>query len=251
MLKTFGCGTFHHEADDDELPCQTTTTRKSKARKDNPFATRGLDKFSALLADLDEKRQRIYSQMNPHDISFVRFVYSSTNDFVPIVVKVNNNNKSQELRVVKPRKLDHHHHHHQSDKPAVESSAIIEDESKQPKLGNGEKKVKKKRLNWNLKSFDVWNPCFYVPMVMILILVFLTIFGRTVSALCTCILWYVIPASKGSDRSSSSSNSRKPSKKKDYARGVSEIKKIAINEGLVNSEKKMVVNEEKVKIKKE
>ncbi|RYR06128.1 hypothetical protein Ahy_B06g085921 isoform A [Arachis hypogaea] len=183
MLSHFGCGTFHHEADD-ELPCPTP--RKSKTKKDNPFSTRGLDKFSALLADLDERRQRIYSQMNPHEISFVRFVYSSTNDFVPIVVKVKNNNKSQELKVVKPRKLDHHHHHpHQSDKPTVESSEIM-DESKQPKLENV----------------------------------------------------------KGSNRSSSNSRmSPKNSKKKDYARGVSETKKIVINEGLVN--------EEKVKIKKE
>ncbi|KAL1353609.1 hypothetical protein HN51_017528 [Arachis hypogaea] len=257
MLSHFGCGTFHHEADD-ELPCPTP--RKSKTKKDNPFSTRGLDKFSALLADLDEKRQRIYSQMNPHEISFVRFVYSSTNDFVPIVVKVKNNNKSQELKVMKPRKLDHHHPH-QSDKPTVESSEIV-DESKQPKLENGDKKVKKKRLNWNLKSFDMWKPCFYVPMVMILILVLLTMFGRSVSTLCTCILWYVIPALKGSNRSSSNSRMLpKNSKKKDYARGVSETKKIVINEGLVNnekkdyvrgfSEKKMVVNEEKVKIKKE
>ncbi|XLS99045.1 hypothetical protein HN51_041780, partial [Arachis hypogaea] len=58
--------------------------------------------------------KKVYSKMNPHDISFVRFAYSDNDDFVPIVI-------------------------------------------------------------------------------MILILVFLTVFGRSVATLCTCVLWYVIP----------------------------------------------------------
>ena len=94
MLNLFVCGPFHNEYDDE--PClaspNSSSPRKYKrknSKNNNPYSTRGLDKFSELLADLDEKRQKIYSQTNPHDISFVRFVYSNTDDdIVPVVVKV-------------------------------------------------------------------------------------------------------------------------------------------------------------------
>ena len=112
MLNPFVCGTFHNEYDDEPClasPNSSPRKYKRKVSKNNPYSARGLDKFSELLADLDEKRQKIYSQMNPHDISFVRFVYSNTNDdIVPVVVKVKNNkdqkhSKSQELKVVRAR----------------------------------------------------------------------------------------------------------------------------------------------------
>ncbi|KAK7291055.1 hypothetical protein RIF29_05918 [Crotalaria pallida] len=257
MLKPLVCGTFHHEDDDD---LSFLSPRKSKKKHDNPYSSRGLDKFSELLADLDEKRQKIYSQMNPHDISFVRFVYSNTDDFVPIVVKVknkdkdhnhnhNNNNKhkSEELRVVKARHLT----------PISESrdkSSGIERENlvtmttnvkerkqqqqQQPKLEHEAKDSKKSFFSWNIKMLDLWRPCFYVPMVMILILVFLTLFGRSISILCTCVLWYIIPTLKGTSSSSSSSSSpRKSVKKKDYVRGLNEIKKVVVDEG-TNHKKK-------------
>ncbi|RYR30322.1 hypothetical protein Ahy_B01g055121 [Arachis hypogaea] len=72
---------------------------------------------------------------------------------------------------------------------------------------------------------------------MILILVFLTVFGRSVATLCTCVLWYVILVM--SDTSFSSSSSSKPirktvrnTNKKEYVRGLSEKKMVVMNEGL-------------------
>ncbi|KAL4277381.1 hypothetical protein AHAS_Ahas20G0301500 [Arachis hypogaea] len=54
----------------------------------------------------------------------------------------------------------------------------------------------------------------FVPIViMILILVFLTVFGRSVATLCTCVLWY------------------------EYVRGLSEKKMVVMNEGLNSSSK--------------
>ncbi|XP_015968773.1 uncharacterized protein LOC107492285 [Arachis duranensis] len=49
----------------------------------NPYSTRGLGKFWELLTELDERRKKVYSKMNPHDISFVQFAYSD-NDEVSI-----------------------------------------------------------------------------------------------------------------------------------------------------------------------
>ncbi|XP_061358026.1 uncharacterized protein LOC133302284 [Gastrolobium bilobum] len=251
MLNTCVCGTFQDEYDELCLASPGSSPKKSKTRdSNNPYSTRGLDKFSALLADLDEKRKKIYSQMNPHDISFVRFVSSNTDDFVPIVVKVKNRDqkhKSEELRVVKARNLTLTSK--SLDMSATESTATVE-ERKQPKLESDHKKVTKKSLTWNMTEWDMVKPSFYLPLVMILILMFLTVFGRSVAILCICILWYVIPTLRDG-----SSNQRKSMKKKDYARGLSE-KKVVTNEGVKKkdyvrglSEKKMVVTEGVVKKK--
>ena len=103
MLNHFICGSFHHQEED--VPCSSPKKSKRKeSRNDkNPYSNRGLDKFSALLDDLDERRTKVYSQMSPQDISFVRFAYSNNHDIVPIVVKVKNNkdqkkHKSEELK---------------------------------------------------------------------------------------------------------------------------------------------------------
>ncbi|CAL0322508.1 unnamed protein product [Lupinus luteus] len=254
MLKPFVCGTFHHEDDDNPLLVSPGfSPRKSKRKYENPYSTRGLDKFSELLADLDEKRQKIYSEMNPNDISFVRFVYSNTDDFVPIVVKVKNKDhhkqhRSEEMRVVKARHLTPSK---SMDNTTTKSNAAtVEERKQQPKL-ELEAKKSMKNFSWNM-----WKPSFYVPIIIILILMLLTMFGRSFATLCTCVLWYIIPTLKDF---SSSLNPRKSMHKKDHIRGLSEIKKVVVtNEVNTNrkkdyirgfSEKKMVVNEGMMKKK--
>ncbi|KAJ1385635.1 hypothetical protein SESBI_41512 [Sesbania bispinosa] len=219
MLNPFVCGTFHPEHDEPCLASPGSSPKKSKRkdnRNNNPYSSRGLDKFSELLADLNEKRQKIYSQMNPHDISIVRFVHSNTDDFVPIVVKVKNNkdqkHKSQEI--VKAKNLTPISE--STDKyPPIESTATMEEKGKQPNLESDNRKLAKKSLSWNMKKWDTGKPSFYMPV-------------------------------------GNSSNTRRSSmKKKDYVRVLSEKKMVVVtNEGGKKkdyvrgmSEKKMVVNE--------
>jgi len=236
------CGTFHNEYDDDDpclaSPLSSPRKYKRKDSKKNPYSSRGLDKFSELLADLDEKRQKIYSQMNPHDISFVRFVYSNTDDIVPVVVKVKKNNKdqkhqSQELKGVRSRTALTH---------TSESIMTDTEERNQTKIEKKHRKVGKSNFSW-----DMGKPSFYLPLVMVLILLLLVVFGRSATTLYTSVLWYVISTMTGS----SSSNTRIPTKKKDYVRELSEKKTVTTNEMVKKknyvrgwSEKKMVVNEE-------
>ncbi|CAJ1972829.1 unnamed protein product [Sphenostylis stenocarpa] len=238
MLSPFVCGTFHNEYDDDDpclaSPLSSPRKYKRKDSKKNPYSSRGLDKFSELLADLDEKRQQVYSQMNPHDISFVRFVYSNTNDIVPVVVKVKKNNKdhkhnSQELKVVRARTTLTH---------TSETIITETEERNQPKIETNHRMVAKKNFSW-----DMGKPSFYLPVVMVLILLLLVVFGRSATTLYTCVLWYVISTVKGS----SPSNTRMSTKKKDYVRGLSEKKIVVTNETVKKkdyvrgwSEKKMV-----------
>ncbi|KAF1893920.1 hypothetical protein Lal_00002469 [Lupinus albus] len=163
MLSTFVCGNFHHE-DEDIVSC--SSPRKSKRSKDhsrdnNPYSARGLDKFSELLADLDQRRQKVYSTMNPQEISIVRFAYSNTDDFVPIVIKKNDKrkHKSQELHKVT-----------KDNKSEIEATVAVEVEKRkqQPKLEldkmNKNKNKNKMNKNKSLSRNMLKKPSFYVPM---------------------------------------------------------------------------------------
>ncbi|XP_028796075.1 uncharacterized protein LOC114751582 [Neltuma alba] len=205
MLNHLVCGNFHQEEEDEAYWDSPRKSRKS--RNKNPYSTRGLDQFSALLADLDRKRQEIYSQARPQDISFIRFVSSksSSNDFVPIVIKAkgkDQKHKSEELKV---------RHVASNSQPILEEPAAVE-VPKQSKLGSNEKAEK--------KNFccNVWSrPSFYLPVMLIMILGLLTVFGRSVATICTCILWYTATTVKDS-----SSSRKSIMKKKRYRRGLSE-----------------------------
>ncbi|KAF7817436.1 uncharacterized protein G2W53_031405 [Senna tora] len=216
MLNHFACGTFHREEEEDDPYSYLRSPRKSRSRSHskNPYSTRGLDEFYALLADLDQKRQQIYSQMRPQDISIVRFVSSksNTNDFVPIIVKVKNKeqkHRSEELKV----------RHVSSNTQAVDKCAVEVEST------GGEKQPMKKQSScycWN--HVHMWRrPSLYLPVLVIFILALLTVCGRSFATLCTCILWYIVTAVKDSSSSSSSSTSTKSTnKKKHYTRGMSE-----------------------------
>ncbi|KAE8714387.1 ZCW7 isoform 1 [Hibiscus syriacus] len=91
MFQPFICGAFDPEDEGDRRKLRRNSFRKSKGRKKddkNPYSDRGLDKFSALLAELEQKKQKIYSQTGSQDVSLVRFTYKNSTDFVPIVIKL-------------------------------------------------------------------------------------------------------------------------------------------------------------------
>lgn len=217
MLNHFVCGNFHHQEEDGVVPCSSPKKSKRKDnRNSNPYSNRGLDKFSSLLADLDERRQKVYSQMSPQEISFVRFAYSSNDDFVPIVVKVKNKDqkkhKSEELK------------HLTSFSEQLEKSseeAIVEKKEQQSKLeAHNNKNVS---FSWNMLK----RPSFYVPVAVVFILLFLIVFGKSVATLCTCVVWYVVPilSEYQYDDSSKTRKSITNSKKKDYVkRWLNEMK---------------------------
>lgn len=222
MFSPFICGSFHHHEDEDEplqrqgssSPCSTPrkSSRKNTKNSKNPYSTRGLDKFSALLADLEEKRQQIYSQVGSQDISFVRFVYSNSNDCVPIVVKLKDQSKSDETKDDKQRTA---HNAEALDKslPVETSPAHHELEEKQPRMETDKKTEKRRMLSWNLMLHRLRRPSYYMPVFIVLILLLLAFFGRSVTILCTSIGWYLVPAL----------SSIRPSKKKQLVRRFSEI----------------------------
>lgn len=242
MSKLFICGSnFQLEDLEDELPksasagsspCSTPRrSRKASNRDKNPYASRGLDKFSALLADLEEKRQKIYAETGSQDISLVRFVYKNSDDLVPIVVKLKDKNNNQKEKKTKRSasmnnndefkeiKQTTNNTSESQDKFPIETSIAVK-EVKKPESNN--KKIAKRSFSWNMK-LDTWKkPAYYLPVVMILILLLLTLFGRSVAILCTSIGWYVVPTLQDS-----SSRKRLSTKKKDYVRKLSDRRMVS------------------------
>ncbi|XP_038716307.1 uncharacterized protein LOC120009695 [Tripterygium wilfordii] len=205
--------------------CNKNSSNNNNIRDSkNPYSTRGLDKFSALLAELEEKRQRIYSQVDSKDVSFVRFVYSNENDCIPIVVKLKENQTETEKEKKKPNKNREAKHdleipdHKSQAEPIV--TAAVEEVNKPSKLEP--KEVEKRRLKWSssVLRLQKWRrPSYYLPVAILLILLFLALFGRSFAILCTSLGWYIVPTLTSSD-------SKRPAKnnKKVYVRRFSENK---------------------------
>ncbi|KAK1407634.1 hypothetical protein QVD17_39255 [Tagetes erecta] len=194
----FICGSGNQEdAYEDLCMLPSTPQRKlsrrrhsfcSRSNKDskNPYSSRGLDKFEALLADLDGKRQKIYTQKGSEDISLVRFVYTNANDVKPIVVKIKDQRKQDK---------DHKNKHEDTKTPVL---------SPEHPMGRDNmvqiaktKVVRKKSIGFDQmkrKLSEWWRPWYSLPLFVIMILVFLVFFGRSFTILCTSIGWYLIPA---------------------------------------------------------
>uniref|UniRef100_A0A803MYR0 ZCF37 n=2 Tax=Chenopodium quinoa TaxID=63459 RepID=A0A803MYR0_CHEQI len=215
MVSGFICGTHSFPREDDEYERQTrsadSSPRRSRSKSSsnkNPYSSRGLDKFTALLAEIEEKRQQIYSQVDPDEISLVRFSYSGDHDFKPIVVKAKH--KASPDRVVEQPKSDTDLKTAHLRKLQSSKSLNVREENK----AENEINMKKKKMGCIKKiRIEQWKePKLILLMVVILILVFLVLFGRSFAIMCTSIGWYVIPTM--SKTSVSPTNSKVS--KKDY-----------------------------------
>ncbi|CAK9317079.1 unnamed protein product [Citrullus colocynthis] len=173
---------LHESVSPNSTPKKSRNGHKTHNKdKKNPYSDRGLDKFSALLTDLDEKRKKIYSQADPEDIVMVRFAYKNSDECVPVVVK--QKEKKEEK--------------HTTDSEAM---AIKPQQNKQSTTHkNSLARVR------NLRRLN--KPSYYITAMVILILFLLSFFGRPVTILCTCIAWYLLPVLK--QRSSKSRRKEK------------------------------------------
>ncbi|KAK9066787.1 hypothetical protein SSX86_014110 [Deinandra increscens subsp. villosa] len=189
---SFICGSFRSQDEDNYdviWPFSSTSprkpTRKRKlfgSRRDNktatnPYSDRGLDKFEALLADLDQRRQKIFTQKGSEDVSMVKFIYRGPNEVQPIVVKLRDQRKQLDnMSVLNTREPDHQ----KDTKPVVDKPA------EKIWIDQCCKEHKRRFADW-------WNPSYYLPLFVIMILVFLMFFGRSVAILCISTCWYLVP----------------------------------------------------------
>ncbi|RAL47231.1 hypothetical protein DM860_013196 [Cuscuta australis] len=183
---------------------QSSSPKRSKKgnSKSNPYAGRGLDKFSALLAKIESQKRKIYTQVAPDEISIVRFVFSSdsNNDVVkPIVVKLkaansNINRENRTASLTRSSGAGSPDEDRGNDRDAGGRTAAAAKEGGKEKLA---KSVSWKKMKWE----ELRKPRFYMPFTLVMILVFLAIYGRAFAILCTSIGWYAIPAARGSSGS--------------------------------------------------
>ncbi|KAL5713256.1 hypothetical protein ACHQM5_015349 [Ranunculus cassubicifolius] len=210
MFKVFICGTGNFEKEEND-PWRISSQRRSKSCRHqsshhhaktknsskNPYSSRGLDKFATVLAELDEKRRKIYEQLGSPDSNLVRFGYSTSKEWVPIVVKLKEQREQQKIK-----------------KPARIVKKIEEPVSNE--VVKEHKVVVKKT---NKKSFIGIRPQLCLLLVLALILLCLVFSGKSLAILCTSIVWYLIPTLKEKQE-----KIRRSTKNKDYGRWSSEKK---------------------------
>ncbi|KAH0450062.1 hypothetical protein IEQ34_020754 [Dendrobium chrysotoxum] len=136
---------------------------RRKRSKKNPYSSRGLDKFSSVLSELEARKKKIMSSTSANGVSLVRFMYSNSHDWTPVIVRhreEEDKNKTMDKELSPPVKAD---------------------------------RKKKEMKLWK------WRPSYYMLAVMLLILVCFVISGRVFAICCLSVLWYLLPLLKGEE----------------------------------------------------
>ncbi|KAE8673192.1 Detected protein of unknown function [Hibiscus syriacus] len=173
MFYPFLCGAVHHQEEEDGDEIWSTSPNSKKKG----------EKFT----------QKSGSQ------SLVRFVYNNSNDCVPVVINLRDKNEDK----TKPGNTKERYVPEAINKlqtPSEPDTEVIK-----------MKVEKKKSFSWSAVEFqNLRKPSYFIPGIIILILLLLMLFGRSAAVLCTCVGWYVVPTINGEG-----SNLRTSMKKKD------------------------------------
>ncbi|XP_071733309.1 uncharacterized protein [Rutidosis leptorrhynchoides] len=213
---SFICGTFNNQEEDDfEALCPYSPppsrkarshkfcSRRKKANNKNPYSSRGLDKFEALLADIDDKKRKIFTQKDPK---------RKDKDHHPKQNNLKDTNDHTSIPTLQDSTLDHmtEDKETQHAEPSIDTKIIRVDQWK---------------LNLKRKFEELWMPSYNLPLFVILVLIFLTLFGRSLAIICTSIAWYLIPTIDGTIENTN----RKPKKmiEHNHSRKPSENKMIS------------------------
>jgi len=181
---------------------KTKAGGKAKGRNNNPYASRGLDKFSVVLSELESKREKILRRVGSDvdaDHLMVRFVQSEKKGWVPIVVKLPHEEEKQTAAGAKKRQGKPAS---QSSTPPTEPASPKEDPvAVQAKATvPPAKKSKAGGVRWSWAwGRKMMRPCYYWPLAMTLLLLCLVVFGRVFAICCTSIWWYVLPILSGEE----------------------------------------------------
>ncbi|KVI06708.1 hypothetical protein Ccrd_014937 [Cynara cardunculus var. scolymus] len=203
----FICGSFHRQDQEDAYevlwPFPSTSPKRrhvfscrTSKNSTNPYADRGLDKFEALLSDLDHKRQKILTQKGSEDVSMVKFVYRSPHEEVtPIVIKLRHQRKHNKTSLSQTQEPKQHQKDVAFAPDKYGGNGIDEGKRGKPALVDGKSKMIKKIKcdEWGRKVREWWKPSCYLALFVILILVLLMFLGRSFAILCTSLGWYLVP----------------------------------------------------------
>ncbi|KAK8958439.1 hypothetical protein KSP40_PGU015020 [Platanthera guangdongensis] len=98
-----GISSFRHDDDDEGQSLPKSSKKKHRGttatatanfnnggNSKNPYSSRGLEKFTSVVSDLESRKEKILARTvsdGGDDVSMVRFKYSGTKEWVPIVVR--------------------------------------------------------------------------------------------------------------------------------------------------------------------
>jgi len=179
---TCGTGNFAHMDHDEPLSPAPSTPKGSSSKlkkhsNKNPYSARGLDKFSMVLAELETRREKIIAKTGAQGVAMIKFMCdNSKQDWVPIIVRPKENKAPGQAAELK--KL-----------PAPAEAKKVDEQQAISK-----KKVKEEKEEaWSL-SFLRWRESYCWPLVIVLILLCLVMFGRVFAICCTSVWWYMAPS---------------------------------------------------------
>ncbi|XP_066381242.1 uncharacterized protein [Miscanthus floridulus] len=201
--------------------------KAKQGKNNNPYASRGLDKFSVVLSELESKREKILRRVGSDvdaDHLMVRFVQSEKKGWVPIVVKLPHEEEQQAADGAKKKQSK------QASKPASQSSTPPTEPSspkEDPVAVQAKatvppaKKSKAGGVRWSWAwGRKMMRPCHYWPLAMTLLLLCLVVFGRVFAICCTSIWWYLLPILSGEEAlSTGRSPATKPRKDVSFKAG--------------------------------
>jgi hypothetical protein len=205
------CGAGSFKGVDKEEGAGVGKPAKAKGKKNNPYATRGLDRFSVVLSELESKRERILRRVGSDagaDHLMVRFVQSEAKGWVPIVVKLPHEEDQAADDGAHKRQGKGRTASKPSTPPAEPASPKEEDAARLTHVVAAEKAAvsaakKRKaggvRWSWAWERAKTMRPRRYWPLAMALLLLCLVVFGRVFAICCTSIWWYLLPVLTGEE----------------------------------------------------
>ncbi|MQM03488.1 hypothetical protein Taro_036267 [Colocasia esculenta] len=215
-----GAGSFAHV--DEDSPRSPPTPRGSRRKQggDNPYASRGLPEFSMVLADLESRREKIMAKAGSQGVAFVRFVYSNSQDWVPIIVR------RREGRPAEPEEMAEEGGGEEAHKKPDATDGHRAPPPPRPAEQAGKEAAKKTPLpeeevgrRGGLLQLFRWRDSYYWPAVAVLILLSLALSGRVFAICCTSMWWYLVPAMRAGE---GGRTAKKPAVKRHYTRRVSD-----------------------------
>ncbi|KAI3777358.1 hypothetical protein L1987_47158 [Smallanthus sonchifolius] len=177
-------------------PFSSTYTRKPTRRRrifgsqrnknaTNPYGDRGLDKFEALLADLDQKTQKILTGIGSDQyVSMVKSIYRSSNEIEPIVIKLQDQTKHHNMSSLStPEYLDH-----EKDVSFIKRINNRCNEAKEVNTKVVDEPTQKIRSDQcKRKIVEWWKPRYHFALFVILILLLFS--GRSFAISIGCMSW--------------------------------------------------------------
>ena len=191
-----GTGRFKHV---DGLPAEDSPKPRSRRhggnRAGNPFAARGLDKFSTVRSDLESRRDKILRRVGSDSgLVMVRFVQCN-GSWAPIVVKLPDNKDAASPKKVPKTSTA-------ASQPAAASSCSLPDPAS-PRDGAAKNAAargmdveparRRRSRTASLSRRRLPLPTCYWLAAMVLTLLSLAVFGRAFAICCTSVAWYLVP----------------------------------------------------------